>query len=62
MFDQSFSAENYLTIFQEENRKGHIAFDTMPEPYRDIVVEIKEKKSAANEIQKRKRINEQAKK
>ena len=55
MFDQSFSAENYLTIFQEENRKGHIAFDTMPEPYRDIVVEIKEKKSAANEITKKKK-------
>ena len=52
MFDQSFSAENYLTIFQEESRKGHIAFDTMSEPYRDIVVEIKAKKSAANEDSK----------
>ena len=30
MFDQSFSAENYLSIFHEENRKGHIAFDDMP--------------------------------
>lgn len=57
MFDQSFSAENYLTIFQEENRKGHIAFDAMPEPYRDIVVEIKAKKSATNEITKKKKNN-----
>lgn len=57
MFDQSFSAENYLTIFQEENRKGHIAFDTMPEPYRNIVAEIKAKKSAANEITKKKKSN-----
>ena len=55
MFDQSFSVENYFTIFQEENRKGHIAFDTMPEPYRDIVVEIKAKRSAANEITKKKK-------
>lgn len=57
MFDQSFSAENYLTIFQEENRKGHIAFDDMPEPYRNIVVEIKTKKSAINEITKKKQSN-----
>lgn len=57
MFDQSFSAENYLTIFQEENRKGHIAFDTMPEPYRNIVAEIKAKKSVANEITKKKKSN-----
>lgn len=57
MFDQSFSAENYLTIFQEENRKGHIAFDAMPKPYRDIVMEIKAKKSAANEITKKKKNN-----
>lgn len=57
MFDQSFSAEYYLTIFQEENRKGHIAFDTMPEPYRNIVAEIKAKKSAANEITKKKKSN-----
>ena len=55
MFDQSFSAENYLIIFQEENRKGHIAFDNMPEPYRNIVVEIKAKKSAINEITKKKK-------
>lgn len=55
MFDQSFSAENYLIIFQEENRKGHIAFDDMPESYRNIVVEIKAKKSAINEITKKKK-------
>ena len=45
MFDQSFSVENYLSIFHEENRKGHIAFDDMPEPYRDIVVKMKMMKS-----------------
>jgi len=56
MFDQSFPAEkNYLIIFQDENRKGHIAFDTMPEPYSDIVVEIKANKSAADEITKKTR-------
>lgn len=57
MFDQSFSAENYLTIFHEENRKGHIAFDDMPEPYRNIVVEIKTMKSKVNEITKKKKNN-----
>lgn len=57
MFDQSFSAENYLTIFQEENRKGHIAFDDMPEPYRNIVVQIKTMKSKANDITQKKKSN-----
>lgn len=55
MFDQSFSVENYLSIFHEENRKGHIAFDDMPEPYRNIVVEIKAMKSKVNEITKKKK-------
>ena len=57
MFDQSFSVENYLSIFHEENRKGHIAFDDMPEPYRDIVVEMKMMKSKVNEITKKKKNN-----
>lgn len=57
MFDQSFSAENYLTIFQEENRKGHIAFDDMPEAYRDIVVQMKTMKSKVNDITKKKKSN-----
>ena len=55
MFDQSFSVENYLSIFHEENRKGHIAFDDMPEPYRDIVVKMKMMKSKVNEITKKKK-------
>lgn len=57
MFDQSFSVENYLSIFHEENRKGHIAFDDMPESYRDIVVEMKMMKSKVNEITKKKKNN-----
>lgn len=60
MFDQSFSVENYLSIFHEENRKGHIAFDDMPEPYRNIVVEIKTMKSKVNEITKKKKNNRTA--
>lgn len=55
MFDQSFSVENYLSIFHEENRKGHIAFDDMPEPYRNIVSEMKAMKSRAHEITKKKK-------
>ena len=59
-YDQSFSVENYLSIFHEENRKGHIAFDNMPEPYRDIVVDIKTMKSKVNEITKKKKNNRTA--
>lgn len=55
MFDQSFSAENYLSIFQEENRKGHIAFDDMPDLYRNIVMEMKAMRSRVNEITKKKK-------
>lgn len=57
MFDQSFSAENYLSIFHEENRKGHIAFDDMPELYKDIVMKMKVMKSRVNEITKKKKSN-----
>lgn len=57
MFDQSFSVENYQAIFHEENRKGHIAFDNMPEPYRKIVIEIKTMKSRIHEISKKKKNN-----
>ena len=57
MFDQSFSVENYLSIFHEENRKGHIAFDDMPEHYRNIVSEMKAMKSRTHEITKKKKNN-----
>lgn len=57
MFDQSFSVENYLSIFHEENRKGHIVFDDMPEPYRKIVIEMKAMKSKIHEISKKKKNN-----
>lgn len=40
MFDQSFSAKNIETVFNVENRKGHIDFARMPQAYRDIVSDI----------------------
>lgn len=40
MFDQSFSAKNIETVFNVENRKGHIDFARMPQSYRDIVSDI----------------------
>jgi hypothetical protein len=55
MFDQSFSAENYLMIFNEENRKGHITFDDMPEKYQNIVREMKRLKDKVNDITKKKK-------
>ena len=57
MYDQSFSADNYLRIFQEENRKGNIAFDDMPEPYKNIVADMKAQQSEVVEITKKKKIN-----
>ncbi|MCI2145723.1 MAG: RNA-directed DNA polymerase [Bacteroidales bacterium] len=42
-------------IFNEENRKGHIAFDAMPETYRRIVMEMKTLKDKANDITKKKK-------
>ena len=55
MFDQSFSAENFMTIFHEENRKGNIAFDSMPDAYRVIVGEIKGLQDRANIIIRKKK-------
>ena len=55
MFDQSFSAENYMTIFHEENRKGNIVFDNMPDAYRAIVGEIKGLQDRANVITRKKK-------
>lgn len=60
MFDQSFSVENYLSIFHEENRRGHIAFEDMPESYKHIVVDMKMKRSRFNEITKKKKKNRTA--
>lgn len=55
MFDQSFSTENYLAIFNKENRKGHVSFDDMPETYRRIVCEINTLKNRVSEITKKKK-------
>lgn len=55
MFNQSFSVDNYLTIFNEENRKGHIAFDDMPDKYRLIVKDMRSLRDSANCIIKKKK-------
>lgn len=41
MFDQTFSAKNIEVIFNVENRKGHVDLSRMPQPYRDVVAEVK---------------------
>ena len=41
MFDQTFSAKNIEVIFNIENRKGHIDLSRMPQPYRDVVADIR---------------------
>ena len=44
-----------MTIFHEENRKGNIAFDSMPDAYRVIVGEIKGLQDRANIIIRKKK-------
>lgn len=41
MFDQSFSSKHIEVIFNIENRKGHIDFNTMPQAYKDVVTDIR---------------------
>ena len=42
MLDQSFSAYNFETIYCLESRKGNINVQTMPEQYREVLVNLEE--------------------
>ena len=42
MLDQSFSAHNFETIYCLESRKGNINVQTMPEQYREVLVNLEE--------------------
>lgn len=37
MLDQSFSASNFVVIFNMENRKGHVNISTMSSTYQTIL-------------------------
>lgn len=50
MLDQSFSAHNFCTIYNIENRKGHIELDDMPVDFRECVASIKQNKVKIQEI------------
>lgn len=50
MLDQSFSAHNFCTIYNIENRKGHIELDDMPVDFRECVASIKQNKAKIQEI------------
>lgn len=50
MLDQSFSAHNFYTIYNIENRKGHIELDDMPVDFRECVASIKQNKAKIQEI------------
>ena len=49
MLDQSFSAHNFCTIYNIENRKGHIELDDMPTDFRECVANIKQNKTKIQE-------------
>ena len=49
MLDQSFSAHNFETIYNLENRKGTIDIQKLPENYIDIISTIKKIKKSTTE-------------
>jgi len=49
MLDQSFSVHNFCTIYNIENRKGHIELDDMPVDFRECVAGIKQNKEKIQE-------------
>ena len=56
MLDQSFSAENFLNIFQIENRKGNLKKEMFPDDYIDKILKIKQlKKSVREKLSARKK-------
>lgn len=55
MFDQTFSFKNIEVIFNIENRKGHIDLSRMPQPYQDVVVEVRACRSDLKVFSKKKR-------
>lgn len=50
MLDQSFSAHNFGTIYNLENRKGHIDLDDMPLEFRNCVIKIKQTRAKIQAI------------
>ena len=55
MFDQSFSLNNFETIFNLELRKGRIDFNGMPQDYTDVVANIRWTRRAMS-LQRRKKM------
>lgn len=54
MFDQSFSSKNIEAIFNIENRKGHIDLIRMPQPYREVIAEIRACRATLKGFRKKK--------
>lgn len=55
MFDQSFSSSNFQTIFNIENRKGHIVLGRMSQDYQEVVADMRETKKEMSALRKKKR-------
>lgn len=55
MLDQSFSASNFVVIFNMENRKGHVNISTMSSTYQAILEQLKKKKTIARDIARKKK-------
>lgn len=55
MLDQSFSANNFETIFTILNRQGKVEIDSMSEGYKEVVADIRSVKEELNILSRKKK-------
>lgn len=50
MLDQTFSAKNFMTVYEREIRKGRIPLESMTTDFQEVVLQIKETRKRLNEL------------
>lgn len=50
MLDQTFSAKNFMTVYEREIRKGRIPLESMTTDFQEVVLQIKKTRKRLNEL------------
>lgn len=61
MLDQSFSAKNFMAVYERETRKGRIPLESMTADFQEVVLQIKETRKRLNELKSSRKSDKAAK-
>lgn len=50
MLDQTFSAKNFMAVYERETRKGRIPLESMTTDFQEVVLQIKETRKRLNDL------------